>query len=328
MRTVTVERRVVSEPLILTGQIRAQEEVNLAFRIDGKLIERFASVGQRVTAGQLVARLDAQNEQNALTAAEADNSAAQSGLTQAQRNESRQKDALARGATNRAEYDQAFQQLQTAKAQASGAQARLRAAQDRVSYTDLRAEIAGTVTAKGAEPGEIVRAGQAIVQIAGEGQKDAVFDVPAQLMQLRDVPKDATIEIILADNPNIRARGRVREIAPQADAATRTFPVKVALVDPPSGMLLGSTVTGSISFTSTPVIEIPAMALFETNGKPAVWVVDRAKQTVAARNVEIGRFDSTSVVISQGLRDGEVVVTAGVQVLRPGQKVRLLGGAS
>jgi membrane fusion protein, multidrug efflux system len=328
VRAVSVEHRALSEPMALTGQIRAQEEVNLAFRLDGKLLRRFVSVGQHVIEGQVVARLDSQDEENALSAAEADNNAAQSVYSQAQRTEQRQKEALARGAISRPDYDQAFQQMQTAKAQASAAQARRHAAQDRVGYTDLHAEFAGTVTAKGAEAGEIVRAGQLIVQVARDGQKDAVFDVPASLMLRSDISSDATIEMRLADNPQIRARGRVREVAPQADPVTRTFAVRIALYDPPSEMLLGSTVSGSLSFNAASVIEIPSMALFESDGKPAVWVFDEAKQTVAVRNVEVARFGTNSVIISQGLRDGEVVVTAGVQVLRPGQKVKLLGGTS
>jgi membrane fusion protein, multidrug efflux system len=123
----------------------------------------------------------------------------------------------------------------------------------------------------------------------------------------------------------VTARGRVREVAPQANPATRTFEVKVGLTDPPETMLLGATVTGRMEVEAVPVIEIPATALTKFNQRPAVWIVDLSNLTVSIRNVDVLRFDPASVAISEGLDTGEVVVTAGVQALHPGQKVRLLG---
>jgi len=328
VRVMTVEHRVVSEPVVLMGQIRAQDEISLAFRIDGKLVERNVSVGEKISSRQLVARLEPQNEQNALRSADADVQAARAALSQAEKVEARQRELLARGNTTRALYDQSLQQLQTAQAQVDSAQARFETAQKRVSDTELYAEVMGTVTGKGAEPGEIVRAAQMIVRIAREDRLDAVFDVPAQLMQLKGVPRDPVVEIALPDNPNIRTVGRVREIPPQPDPATRTFAVKVGLIDPPKEIHLGATVTGGISLSSPPVMSVPATALIDANGKPSVWVVDPRESTVALRPVQIVRYDPAVVIVSDGLRDGEVVVTAGVHVLHPGQKVKLLPGSS
>jgi RND family efflux transporter MFP subunit len=136
------------------------------------------------------------------------------------------------------------------------------------------------------------------------------------------------VEIVLTDDPQVRATGRVREVAPQADPATRTFQVKVGIIDPPEAMRLGSTVTGSIMLSAPPGVEVPASVLTEANGRPAVWVVDPQSQTVSLRNVDVLRYDPATVIVSQGLETGEIVVTAGVQTLRPGQKVRLLGDRS
>jgi RND family efflux transporter MFP subunit len=230
------------------------------------------------------------------------------------------------GWTPRARFDEAQQALQTAQAQVDSAQAQARIAEDRLSYTVLVADAPGAVTAVGAEPGEVVRAGQMIVQLARQGGRDAVFDVPEQLV--RTAPRDPAVQITLADDPKVTAAGRVREVAPQADAATRTFQVKVGITDPPEAMRLGSTVTGRIRLAAPPGVEVPASALTEANGQPAVWVVDPQSRTVSLRNVDVARYDPASVVVSQGLETGEVVVTAGAQVLRPGQKVRLLGAAS
>jgi RND family efflux transporter MFP subunit len=165
-----------------------------------------------------------------------------------------------------------------------------------------------------------------IVRVARQDGRDAVFDVPAQL--LRSAPSDAQIKVSLTDDPSVTATGLVREVAPQADPVTRTFRVKVGLIDPPAVMRLGSTVTGSVQLDSVPVIAIPASALTKFNEKPAVWLVDPSSQTVSLRNVDVLRYDPGTVVISHGLDTGEIVVTAGVQALHPGQKVRLIGSAS
>jgi membrane fusion protein, multidrug efflux system len=326
VRVVTVGHRVLSEKIVLTGQIRAQEERNLGFRIDGKLIERRVSIGDRVAAGEVVARIDAQDEVNALRSAEAELVAAQATLTQAQKTEARQRELLARGFTTRVQYEQAQQQLETAQAQIDSAEARRRTARDRLGYTELRADVDGSVIAKGAEPGEVVRAGQMVVQLERQGRKDALFDVPAPLFQMQGASSDVVVEIVLADNPNIRTTGRLRQMASQADPVTRTFPVRIALIDPPEAMRLGATVTGSVVVKSPPLIEIPGMSLTKIEGKPAVWIVDPDSKTVALRNVEVVRYDPSSMIIGSGLSDGDIVVTAGVHVLRPGQKVKLVGG--
>jgi RND family efflux transporter MFP subunit len=165
-----------------------------------------------------------------------------------------------------------------------------------------------------------------VVQIAQKGGRDAVFDVPEQL--IRTGPRDPLVEIALTNDPQVKATGRVREVSPQADAATRTFQVKVSISDPSEAMQLGATVVGRVRLGAPSGVEVPASALTEAGGHPAVWVVDPQDQTVSLRNVVVFRYDPASVVISKGLNKGDVVVTAGVQALRPGQKVRILGDAS
>jgi RND family efflux transporter MFP subunit len=145
---------------------------------------------------------------------------------------------------------------------------------------------------------------------------------------MRNGPRDPQVEIALTNDPRVTATGQVREVAPQADAATRTFQVKVSIADPPDAMKLGDTVVGHIRISAPPGFEVPASALTEESGRSAVWVVDPQSKTVSLRDVQILRYDPASVVISRGLDPGEVVVTAGVQTLHPGQKVRLLGAES
>src|SRR5262249_27645777 len=171
--------------------------------------------------------------------------------------------------------------------------------------------------------GEVAEAGQMLARVAGQDGRDAVFDVPAQL--IRSAPGDPEITVNLTEDPTVTATGRVREVSPQADPVTRTFEVRVGLIDPPQAMLLGATVTGHVRTDLATVVEIPAAALTKFERQPAVWIVDPASNAVSLQNVDILRFDHDTVSISQGLDTGQVVVTAGMQALHPGQKVRPLG---
>jgi RND family efflux transporter MFP subunit len=323
VRTATVEKREGAGALTFSGRIEAEDEVSLAFRISGRIIELDAKVGDRVEAGQTLARLESQNEMNALRQAKANLAGAEGQLTQARNHFDRQQTLLGQGWTTRANFDQAQQSLQTTQSQVDAAEAQLKSAHDLVSFTELKADAPGILTEVKPASGEVVQAGQAIVRIARKGGRDAVFDVPAQL--LRSAPSNPEITVSLADDPEVTAAGRVREIGAQANPVTRTFEARVGLTDPPPEMRLGATVVGRLNMDSGPVIAIPASALTRTNQQPAVWIVDPASKTVSLHNVDVGRFDQAQVVVSRGLDAGDVVVTAGVQALHPGQKVRLLG---
>ena len=326
VRTVTIAKRDAGVPVVLTGSIRAQDEAPLAFRVSGRMIERRVNNGDRVRPGQVVARLETQNEQNALRAARANLSATQGQLTNARNNFRRQEPLAARGAVSQAELDQSRATLQTAQSQVEAAEAQVKFAQDQLTFTELTADAAGVVTAVGAEPGEVVSAGRMIVTLARQGGRDAVFDVPGQV--IRSAPSNPQVTVTLKDDPSVTAVGRVREVAPQADPVTRTFEVKVGLADPPAAMRLGATVGGRMVVDPSTIIDIPASALTTSNQQPAVWVVDPSTSTVSLRTIDVLRFDPDAVVVSNGLAPGDIVVTAGVQALYPGQKIRLLDSPS
>lgn len=323
VRTITVEKRETPTPLTFTGRIDAEDEVNLAFRISGRLLENDVKLGDRVEAGQVVARLESQNELNTLRQAQAGLAAAQGQLTQARNHFDRQETLLAQGWTTRANFDAATQAQQTAQSQVDHAEAQLNSAHDLVSFTELKADAPGVITATGPGAGEVVQAGQMIARVARKDGRDAVFEVPSQL--IRSASANPKITVSLTDDPTITAQGRVREVAAQANPVTRTFEVKVGLTDPPAAMRLGATVVGRVETSAGPTIEIPATSLIRVNQQPAVWIFDPATSSVSSRNVDVVRFGETQVTISQGLDTGEVVVTAGVQALHPGQKVRVLG---
>ena len=188
--------------------------------------------------------------------------------------------------------------MQTAQAQVDAAEAQLKAAHDQVGFTELKADAPGVVTAIGPRGGEVVQAGQMIVRLARKDGRDAVFDVPAQV--LRSAPSDPMIAVTLTDDPRVTATGRVREVAPQADPVTRTFEVKVGLTDPPEAMRLGATVTGRIEPEAVPIIEIPATALTRYN---------RHACRVDRRSVEPDRLDPQCR--GAALRPGQAAVSGG-----------------
>jgi len=325
VQVVTVQKGAPGQTSTFTGEIQAQEEVSLAFRVSGRMIERSVNVGDTVAAGQIVARLNAQSAQNSLRSARASLSAAESQLVTARNAFSRQDRLLQQGFTTRAFHDEARNALENARSAVDRAEAQVKIAEDNVGYSNLIVDAGGTVTARGAEPGEVVQAGQMIVRLARERGRDGVFDVPPQILRAAD--PDSVITVSLANDPNVFTSGRVREVSPQADPVTRTFRVRVGLDNAPDAMRLGSTVNGIVKIENDAEIEIPASALTAVNSSPAVWVVDPQAETVALRNIEVARFGNTNVGVQSGLSVGDIVVTAGIQALHPGQKVRLLGSS-
>lgn len=327
VRSMIIEKHDVGDPIVVTGHLRARDEVSLAFRLNGKLIQRTLDVGDKVKAGQTVARLDAEVERNTRNAAQADLLAAQAALEQSQAYEKRMRNLLAQSVISQNDYDLALRQLKTAQAQVNAAQAKLKSAGEQLGYAELVSDCTGVITQKGAEPGEVVQAGQMILTVARQGGRDAVFSMPAQV--IRDgLSSGHEVEVWLADNQNIKADGKVREISPQADPVTRNYQVKVELADPPTGMFLGATVVGRLKLQVKPLIEIPSPALTMLENKPAVWVVDAKDKRVHLRGIKIARYTPDSVIVTDGLQAGERIVTAGVQELHEGHTVKLLGDLS
>ena len=319
---VTVAAGQFSDDIQLSGEIQAKKVVGLAFRIGGRVLERPVNVGDRVKAGQVIARLEPTLERNALAAAKAALEAARGEVSTARNTFERQERLMAQGFTTRPRYDQARRAQETAQAGLENVEAQLQLAQDRLDFTELRTDVAGVVTARQVEPGEVVQPGQILVQVARDDSRDAVFNVPAAVLDTH--LSDAKIRVALADDAAVTAYGSVREVAPQADPVTRTFAVRVGLQDPPEAMRLGSTVVGRIELATAAIISIPASALTQQGRSPAVWVVDPAKSTVSLRDIDVLRFDADTVILSQGLAPGETIVSAGIQALHPGQRIRPL----
>ena len=323
VRTVTATAGTDGELVSLTGHIRARKEESLAFRIDGRMIRRHVEVGQVIQRNDLIAELDPVPQLDALHQVQAKLAAAEATLHEATNTIERKRTLMSQGWATKVDYDAAERVFQTAKAQLDVTRAQLHEAEDHFGYSQLRADAPGVVVSKSAEAGEVVRAGQTIVTVAHYDGADAVFDVPASLM--RQIAPDVLVTVALTDDPKIRTTGRVRETAPQADPTTRSFQVKAGLDEWPEAMRLGATILGQARMLGSMGIELPATALTMVDNQPAVWVVDPKSLQVSLRTVDLQRHASSSIIVSKGVEPGELVVTAGVHALRPGQKVRLLG---
>ena len=327
VRVAEVVKAGGGEEVTLTGTVEAEDNISLAFRVGGQLIDRSVGVGDRVQAGDVVARLDAQTQRNAVDAARAQLAAAMAQLVEARNTIARYEPMLERGFVARQQFDRAVESRDAAEARVEAAEAQLRTAENQLSFTELVADASGTVTARGAEPGEVVAAGQMVLQLAREGGRDAVFDFPPRVKD--SLAADTLIEVVSSTDPSSSATGRVREVSPQADRVTRTFEVRVGLANPPAAFRLGSTVIGKVPMGGgAEGLAIPAAALTRADGQPAVWIVDQDTQRVALRDIDVLGYELDAVFVGHGLAPGELVVTAGVQSLRPQQQVRLLGEAT
>lgn len=323
VRTITVEPPREAADITFTGHIEAQDQASLSFRIGGRLAERMVGVGAAVREGEIVARLDPENELNELRSAQAALVSAQGLLRKAENQLQRQNHLLERNVTTRADFEAAEQGRTAAQAQVDAAQARVRSAEDVVGFTSLKADAPGLVTSVGAEPGEVVAAGRMIVQLARREGRDAVFEVPADTV--RTLPPDARVYVALSGDPNGTVNGRVREIAPQADPITRTFRVRVGLSEPPQSFRLGTAVSGTIRGSETSGIAIPSTALTRRGQDTGVWIVDPKTLTVSLRKLDVLSADPAEALIQKGLALGDIVVTAGASLLKEGQHVRLTG---
>lgn len=319
VRVVAARRSPVATDVVLTGDVQAQAQTNVAFRTNGKVAERRVEVGDHVSADQVLAVLEPLVQRANLDNARAALVSAEAQLTQAKVTFERQKQLLAGGYTTRPSYDNAEQGLRTSQAAVDSAKAALGTAEEQVSYTELRAGVPGIVLSRTFEVGQVVQSGQAVMVLAQDGPRDAVFNVYEALTA--NPPDAKAIEVVLQSDPSVTAIGRVREISPTVDPQSGTVRVKMGLDSTPSAMTLGAVVIGRGRFGARDAVVLPWSALYRFNDRPAVWIYDPATGTVAVRNIEIERYGGADIVLKGGVAPGESVVVAGIQFLRPGQFV-------
>jgi RND family efflux transporter MFP subunit len=326
VRTVVVDPKPILDDRQAVGEVKPRYESDLSFRVTGKLISRRVDVGAVVKQGDTLASLDVVDFQNRLHSSEADMAAAQAALFEAQVTEARKGKLLKDGWTPQATYDTALHNLQAAEAKLASAKANLALVRDELNYTELKAFFDGVITSVGAETGQNVSAGQMVVKLARLTDKDGVFNI-AETALLDQRNEGAEVIVWPLSNPDLTIEGVVREISPIADSTTRTYTVKVTLKNPPPSILFGMSIGGRWKSNPVPVVSLPLSALFEKNGSPAVWVFDQQSGDVTLKPVTVKRYEADTVVIASGLAKGDSVVTAGINTLREGEKVRLADAA-
>jgi membrane fusion protein, multidrug efflux system len=310
--------------LSFSGVVRPRIESTLSFRVPGKIVERAVNVGDRVDVGQLIARLDETDLKLAENSARAALAAARSRRDVANDNLERAKVLLPKAIISQAAYDTRRNELDAAVAAQDSAEAQLRQAVNAVGYARLEADKAGTVTAVTGEPGQVVNAGQAIITLAEAGETEIAVGVPEQDAGRLAIGQRAKIALWAGPRTNID--GRIREIAGQADSASRTYAVRIAVESAPQTMRLGMTASVALTIdeSTTPMV-VPLTALTETDGATVAFVVDAVSKVVRKTVVTVGGVAENGAQIAGGLQVGDMVVTAGVQFLRDGMRIRLPG---
>lgn len=322
VRTMTVTSESVGGVHEYAAEVRARTEARLGFRVAGKMVRRLVDLGQRVKAGEALAQLDPQDLKLAQDAARAAVQAADVNLELAEADVRRYRDLLSKGFISAAEMDRRETTLKAARAQQQQARAQADVQVNQAGYTTLVAAEAGVVTAVEADPGAVLAAGAPVLRVAPDGPRDAVFAVPEDAA--------AGVRGLLGQPGALRVRlwgatqaqpATVREVAAAADPTTRTFTVKADLGR--SDAQLGQTAVVLLERPKRDgVARLPLTALTQQQGKTAVWLVDPSTMTVRVQPVAVAGADGNAVLVAEGLKPGQVVVTAGVHVLTPGQKVK------
>jgi len=304
----------------LTGEVAARVQSDLSFRVGGQITERLFEVGATVARGDVLARLDSKVQEADVAGAEASLRAAEARLGQVASVFERQKTLLGQGFTTRRDYDQAEQGLRSAEAAVDGAKAQLATAHDQLAQTVLRAPSDGIVTASFAEVGQVVQPSLPVCALAENGPRDAIVNVQEALLVAG--PSD-DVDVTLVADRSVRARGVVREIAPTVNA-TGGVRVKVAILEAPSKMVLGSAVRVQLRAQPRGRVILPWSVLSSDGGHPSVWVVDPQTHAVSPRRIEIEAYRRSEIVVREGVRPGETVVTSGAHLLRTAQAVTIV----
>jgi multidrug efflux system membrane fusion protein len=329
VRVQTAEFAPQQQAVTYAGTVQARVQASLGFRLAGQVTERLVDIGDSVQPGQALARLDPvdlrltlESSAQAVRAAAAEATNARANLLRYQR--------LGRGspAWLPSEFDQRKAAFDGAQARLEQAQRQLAMASDQLDYATLKADAAGVITDLKLEVGQVVAAGQTVVTLAHTAETEIVLDIPEN--RLPDVRAARSIGITLWSQPDVGLTGRLREIGALADPVSRTFAVKVTVVDPPQGTL-GLGMTAAVRFgrdSGTMVARLPASAVVSVDGVPSVWVLDPATHRAAAHHVQVSAWmGDGEVAITGGIAAGAQVVTAGAAQLDAATPVAAWVGA-
>src|SRR3954469_22017046 len=319
VQRISFENENVSREFV--GVVRARYETDLAFRVGGKIVARLVNVGDRVKAGDVVARLDPQDLKLQAQSAEAEFGAATSNLTQAAADLERYTKLRTSGYASVADFDRKKWAKDEADGRVERAKRTLDLARNQLGYSDLKADADGVITATTAEAGQVVATGQAVARLAHRGEKEAVVALPETwLVEARK--DDATVRLWWERERSFKAV--LRELSPQADAASRTYAARFTILDADDTVALGMTATVTLAQRmETPVARVPLSAVLNRGAGTIVYLVDQGGALIQ-RTVTVSSFTEDAALITSGLNAGERIVTLGVQKLEAGLKVRTI----
>jgi RND family efflux transporter MFP subunit len=301
------------------GVVRARYETDLGFRVAGKIVARQVNVGDRVRAGDVVARLDAEDLKLQVQSAQAELAAATSNLAQTTADEGRYATLKAKGWAATAEVDRKKAARDEAEGRLERAKRALDLARNQLAYTELKADADGVITAAMGEPGQVVADGQAVARLAQRGEKEAVVAIPETWFS---EARQAHASVTLWSEPDREFAAQLRELSPQSDAATRTYAARFTIVDPGDTVALGMTATVQLTRPSEArVARLPLSAVLSRGNGSAVFVVDETGK-LALQPVQLAGFNEDSAFVLAGIKDGDKAVILGVQKLEAGTKVR------
>lgn len=322
VRTLTITPRTTNAVAEFAGEVRPRIETRAGFQVGGRMTQRLVEVGQSVRQGQTLATIDPQDYRLAAEASEAARTSAQVDRDQQRADYKRFADLQAKGFISQADLDRRKASLDAAEARYLQTVANARASGNQAEYAVLRAPHDAVVTAIDAEVGQVVGAGQSVVRLARADEKEVLVGIPEQQLAMLKGASEISIKLWAGGAP---IRGKLRELSPVADPATRTFPARITLVDPPAGVALGMTATVSFAIPlAQPVITVPLQALVVEGGSTHTWRYEPTSSTVKLTRISVGNVAGNEVVIAEGLKAGDIVVSAGAHQLKEGQKVKLL----
>ncbi|WP_436269783.1 efflux RND transporter periplasmic adaptor subunit [Pseudoduganella sp. LjRoot289] len=321
VRAIVLQSSDVDVDSEFSGEVRARVESKLGFRVGGKIVARSVDVGAVVKKGQVLMQLDPQDLKLSQAQALAALRAAETARDFARAELKRYQDLKGQNFVSQTVLDSKDSAYKAAQANVEAAQAAYRGQSNQAGYASLVADIDGVVTAVNAEVGQVVAAGTPVVQVAKSGDKEIVIGVPED--QVDRMKSISDVRVRLWANPQLSVPGKVREVSPAADPATRTYTVKVTVPETLPAKLGMTAVVQFVSKTPQPLIKVPMTALFYEKSATSVWVVENG--AVKLTPVTSGGVAGNDLILASGVKPGQTVVTAGVNVLKPGQKVKILG---
>lgn len=322
VQTAVIGAAAAAQEYTYSGEVRGRFESQLAFQVSGKIVTRNVELGSAVNTGDVLMQIDPKDIQQTVNSTSAQVSSAESQLRLAENNLNRFRQLYEDGAVGRMTYEQYISAYEVAAAAVQQAAAQRTQGTNQLDYSLLRADKPGVVSAIKAEVGQVVGAGQPVLTIVQDGEREVEISVPEN--RIEELRKTQQIKVTFWALSQVSAEGKVREIAPMADPITRTYKVRISLLNPPPEIKLGMTAAVILLDSETQLTAtIPLAAIYQNGDTPCVWVV--TGDTIALRPIKTGKYGNGTIQVVSGLQQGDRIVTAGVHKLKEGQRVKLGG---